>query len=282
MAKVALLGLGAMGARMARRLLDADHELTVYNRSDASARALVEHGAARAPTPRQAAASAEIVISMLTDDDAARSVWLDPERGALAGLAEGALAIESSTVTPTWINELGRAVAARGATLLDAPVAGSRPQAEAGELIYLVGGAAADLARARPLLETMGSAIHHCGPRGTGSTAKLVVNALFACQVAALAEMLAMARNQGLAPETTLALLSELPITSPALRGIGALIAQGNHTPMYPIALVEKDLRYASAGGSTPVVDAARAAFGAARDSGLGDQNISAIAKAYA
>ncbi|MGA9851128.1 MAG: NAD(P)-binding domain-containing protein, partial [Roseiarcus sp.] len=137
---VAFLGLGAMGSRMAQRLLGQGHTLKVWNRSPGPTEALAERGAVRAATPREAAAGADVVISIVSDDSAARSVWLDAEAGACAGLSRGALAVESSSVTPAWILELGAAVRAAGADLVDAQVTGSRPQAEAGQLIYMIGG----------------------------------------------------------------------------------------------------------------------------------------------
>src|SRR6185437_6871265 len=148
---IALLGLGAMGSRMAANLLKADHALTVWNRTPEAAAALVAQGAKQAPTPRQAAAGADFVFAMVRDDEASREIWLSPHHGALEGLKEGAVAIESSTLTPGWIRELGLAVAARGSTLLEAPVVGSRPQAEAAQLIYFIGGDESVLKRVKPL-----------------------------------------------------------------------------------------------------------------------------------
>ena len=129
---IAFLGLGAMGSRMARRLLGGEDTVRVWNRSPAPAQALAEYGAVVADSPRAAAEGADAVITMLADDSAARAVWLDPARGAMAGLGPEALAIECSTVTPGWIAELNAAASPRA--VVDAPVAGSRPQAEAGQI----------------------------------------------------------------------------------------------------------------------------------------------------
>jgi len=146
---IAFLGLGAMGARMAARLVAAGHAVAVWNRSLAAAAPLVAAGARLTATPAEAASGATVVFSMVTDDVAARRVWLGGD-GAAAALRPGAVAIECSTVTPGWVRELAGGVAARGAHLLDAPVAGSRPQAEAGQLVFMVGGEAAALEAARP------------------------------------------------------------------------------------------------------------------------------------
>ncbi len=195
MSTVAVLGLGAMGRRMAKKLLEAGHDVVAYNRTGERARALEAEGATRAESPREAAARSDIVIGMVTDDDASRAVWLDANTGAIGGLREGAVAIESSTLTSAWVRELADAVTARGAGFLDAPVVGSRPQAEAGQLIYCVGGAAETLNKARGGLSAMGAAIHHVGPVAAGIATKLAVNALFGIQVAALGEMLGMVRK---------------------------------------------------------------------------------------
>src|ERR1700761_2079205 len=114
---ITLLGLGAMGARMAANLIKADHALTVWNRTPEAAAALVQLGAKQAPTPRQATEGADFVFAMLRDDEASRDVWLSPHHGAMEGLEKGAIAIESSTLTPGWVRELGAAVATRGAAL---------------------------------------------------------------------------------------------------------------------------------------------------------------------
>ena len=140
MSKVAFLGLGAMGSRMAANLLKAGHAVTVWNRSPAAAEALVASGARKASSPMAAAESADFVFAMVCDDDASQNVWLDSTNGALAGMHPGAVAIESSTLTPEWIRELSEHFRAKGISLLDAPVSGSRPQAEAAQLVYLIGG----------------------------------------------------------------------------------------------------------------------------------------------
>ncbi len=283
---IAVLGLGAMGSRMARRLLDAGYPLSVYNRDASRADALVDAGARRGQTPAEAATGAEIVIAMLKGDDASREVWLG-EHGALRALAPGALAIESSTLTPSWVRELERAVVDAEASLLDAPVAGSRPQADAGQLIYLLGGREGDVARARPVLEQLGGALHHVGPScGAGATFKLIVNALFASQAAVVAELLGFAGSAGLDVGATAALLGELPVTSPAARGLAGAMAAGSFAPLFPIDLVEKDLRYAddaarSAGAELPTVNAVHALFRRAAVAGHGGDNISGVMQLF-
>ena len=286
MSKIAVIGLGAMGARMAQRLAQAGHQLTVYNRSPERAAPLVQAGATLADSPKAAAAGADIVLTMLTDDAAAAAVWLDEAAGAIAGISPGAVALECSTVTPAWIHRLGKALDSRQVGLLDAPVAGSRPQAEAGQLIFLLGGETAIVERMRPVLMSMGGAIHHVGDRGAGAWMKLAVNSLFGAQIALVGELLGMLARAGVAPERAMATLGELPITSPAAKGVGGLVVANKHAPLFPIDLVEKDFRYAlsaarSVQAELPAVEAVHRIYESARQGGHGASNISAVAKLY-
>ncbi|WP_425648127.1 NAD(P)-dependent oxidoreductase [Agrobacterium leguminum] len=133
-------------------LVKAGHKVTVWNRTPDAAVPLVAAGTRQATTPKEAASGAAFVIAMVRDDQASRHVWLDPETGALAGMSAGTVAIESSTLTPGWVRELGQSASRQGVSFLEAPVSGSRPQAEAGQLVYLVDGSAGTLNRAEPLL----------------------------------------------------------------------------------------------------------------------------------
>ncbi len=155
--KVTFLGLGAMGSRMAANLVQAGYAVTVWNRSPRATEPLAAQGARVAETPLTAAQGAAFVISMVTDDAASAAVWLDPTVGALAGLDAGAVAIESSTVTPGWIDTLSAAVTGRGAQFIEAPVSGSLPQAEARQLVVLAGGEPGAFDAAAPILSAMGT-----------------------------------------------------------------------------------------------------------------------------
>lgn len=286
MTRIAVLGLGAMGARMVARLLQAGHEVSVYNRTAAAAEALAAQGARPAASPGDAAVGAAAVISMVRDDEASRAVWLDPDRGAAAVLAPGTLAIESSTLTPDWARELAGEIAAAGGRFLEAPVAGSRPQAEAGQLIYFLGGAAADLETARPILESLGAALHHVGPAGTGAVVKLAVNALFGIQVAAVAELLGLVRRSGVDPQLAAEILGATPVMSPAAKGAAAAMLAGNFAPLFPIDLVEKDFGYvsaaaAAAGAQVPTAEAVRQVYACAKDRGFGGANIAGVVQLF-
>ncbi|HWX59476.1 NAD(P)-dependent oxidoreductase [Bradyrhizobium sp.] len=282
---IALLGLGAMGARMAANLLKADHALTVWNRTPEAAAALVRLGAKQAPTPRQAAAGADFVFAMLRDDKASRDVWLSPHRGALEGLKKGAIAIESSTLTPGWIRELGSAVAEQGGHLLEAPVAGSRPQADAAQLVYFIGGDDEILNQVRPLLMAMGSTITHIGPLGSGALVKLGTNALLGVQLTALAELIGLLKRSGADAASALKAIAGTAAWSPAANNLSGSMLAGSFSPQFPIELIEKDFGYAvDAAGSpeaAPTIAAARGVFQKAVAKGFGSENMTGVVQLF-
>jgi 3-hydroxyisobutyrate dehydrogenase-like beta-hydroxyacid dehydrogenase len=198
MARIAFLGLGNMGQAMAARLLQAGHDLTVYNRTAAKAEPLVRQGACAAATPRAAANGAEAVIAMVGDDAASRGIWLGAD-GALAGAAApNAFAFECSTLSQDWVQELSRSAARRGLRYIDCPVTGLPDMAAAGELTLLVGAAPADLAAAEPLLRPLCAEMIRFGDIGAGTAYKLIVNLMGAVQIAATAEALLTAERAGL------------------------------------------------------------------------------------
>lgn len=286
MTRCAVLGLGAMGSRIAARLLIAGHQVTVWNRSSAPAEKLGSAGARIARTPREAAEHGEVVISMVTDDRASRAIWMEERTGALGGLSEAAVAVEQSTVTPAWAIELAELARGRGARCIDAPVVGSRPQADAGHLVHLVGGPTEIFARVAPVLSAMGCAAHHMGPNGAGATMKLVVNAFFGIQVAALGELVGVARRSRLDNGRMLDVLCELAVTSPALRGAIGLITAQDFAPLFPLALVKKDFQYAvsqaeSVGASAPLTRRTQDLLSQACAQGLGAENITALTKLF-
>lgn len=286
MSKITVLGLGAMGARMAGNLMKAGHAVTVWNRTRERAEPLVAAGAQAAETPRAAVSGAEFVIAMVRDDVASRDIWLAPETGALRGIQRGAVAIESSTLTPRWIKQLAGSAEAAGIPFLDAPVAGSRPQADAGQLIYMAGGDAQTVARAEPILKSMGGAVHHAGPSGSGAVVKLAVNTLFAVQVAAVAELIGALKVHGADVARAVEIIGATPVASLAAKGAAASMLAHNFAPMFPVELVEKDLDYVmqlagDAAQSLPVAVAARAVMQRAIAAGLGQDNLTGIVRLY-
>jgi 3-hydroxyisobutyrate dehydrogenase len=286
MATIGLLGLGAMGSRMATRLLEAGHTVKVYNRTPDKVKPLVEKGAVAAATPKDAAQNSEIIISMVRDDEASKAVWLSENTGAIHGLSKDAIAVESSTLTTDWVQTLSQHVSKTGATFVDAPVVGSRPQAEAGQLIYLVGGSEEAVTKLQPVLAVMGGSVQHVGATGTGTTMKLVVNALFGIQLAALAELLAFAEKAGVDNAKVLEVLGTTPVLSPAAKGGGTLMMNKQFAPMFPIELVEKDFGYMVKSAdkvisNMPMSSAARKVYQQAVSQDLGSENISAVVKLF-
>lgn len=286
MSTVAFLGLGAMGQRMATNLLTVGHELYVWNRTSERCTVLIEQGAILCASPREAAENADIVVAMLTDDEASRAVWLDKKTGAMLGLRRNSIAIECSTLSLDWCLELAASIRENGAEFLDAPVVGSRPQAESRQLIHLAGGETEVLEQVRDILNASAGTIQHIGSIGSGMSMKLAVNGLFGIQVAALAEILSVLHKAGISLELSVSLLNELPMTSPALKGIGALIVAEKFAPLFPIDLVEKDFGYLthladSLNSEIPSVIAARNVYQKAKISGYGKENIAGVVKLY-
>jgi 3-hydroxyisobutyrate dehydrogenase len=278
---IALLGLGIMGSGMARRLLGAGFPLTVYNRNAARAEPLAAAGARSARSPREAAADADTIISMVADDAASRAVWLG-ENGALAGAKSGAALIECSTVSVGWINELAAAAKARGCELIDAPVTGSKVQAASGELNFLAGGAAAALETVRPILSAMGRSIIHIGPTGSGALLKLINNFLCGVQAASLAEAMALIERSGLDRGRALEMLLNGAGGSLLLKTLAPRMTSRDYTPNFLLALMAKDLTYALQEGSRHALRfetaaAALEVFKKAIASGYGEKDFSAI-----
>jgi 3-hydroxyisobutyrate dehydrogenase len=278
---VALLGLGTMGAGMAANLLKAGFSLSVYNRTAAKAKALTSAGAQFAATPAEAAKNASVIISMLSDDAASREVWLGSD-GALEAVGKGAILIESSTVSPAWIAELAEAASRRGIDLLDAPVTGSRTQAEAGQLSFLVGGSDAALERAAPVLQPMSKDIIHLGPAGSGAKMKLINNFLCGVQVASLAEGLTWIERSGLDREKALTVLKSGAPGSPLLGAISERMVSRNYAVNFLLTLMTKDLLYAQNEAARNSVDlktaeVARTLFEDAIAHGLGNEDMSSV-----
>jgi 3-hydroxyisobutyrate dehydrogenase len=279
--RIAFLGLGLMGGGMARRLLGAGFAVTVFNRNPARAEPLAAAGARVAGSPREAAAGAEVVFSMVADDAASRAIWLGPD-GAIAGAARGAVLVECSTLTVAWVQELAQAAAAAGAECIDAPVTGSKNQAAAGELNFLTGGNAAALETIRPALNAMGRSVTHLGPTGSGALLKLINNFLAGVHVAATAEAVAWIERTELDRAQAIAFLSDSAVGSPVTKTVAARMCAPDFTPNFFLRLMAKDLGYASgeaakAGQQLTSAAMARDVFQRAIAAGHGDKDMSAV-----
>jgi 3-hydroxyisobutyrate dehydrogenase len=279
--RVAFLGLGLMGSGMARRLLASGYPLTVFNRTPDKTKSFAADGARVAGSPREAAADAAVIICMVADNAASRTLWLD-EQGALAGAAPGTVCIDCSTLTVGWIRELAAAAAQHDCQLLDAPVTGSKTHAASGELRFLVGGDSAALETARPVLAAMGRAILHLGPTGSGALLKLINNFLCGVQVASLAEAVAMIERSSLDRAVALEMLTGGAPGSPLVKTVADRMTAADYTPNFLLRLMAKDLGYAIGEGGTLAVDlrTARAAleeFQTAIATGHGEQDFAAV-----
>jgi 3-hydroxyisobutyrate dehydrogenase len=257
--QVALIGLGTMGSGMATNVLKAAFPLAVYNRTGAKAERFAAQGARIANTTADAVRGAQVIIAMLADDEASRAAWNGSD-GALAMAEPGAVLVEASTLSPEWIAELSALASAKGLELLDAPVTGSRSQAEAGQLSFLVGGSEAALSKAKPVLEALSKEIVHLGPSGSGATMKLVNNFLCGVQVASLAEAIAWLEHSGLDRDKALNILKNGAPGSPLLSAISARMTSRNYDVNFLLKLMAKDLAYAYTAAAASGVDLRTAA----------------------
>jgi 3-hydroxyisobutyrate dehydrogenase len=272
---VAWIGLGAMGSRMAARVRDGGHELVVWNRTRERAEKL---GVRVGGSPRETAGRAELVFTMLADP-AALSAVTDGEDGVLAGLGEGAVLVEMSTVGPDAIRRLSARMPAH-ASLLDVPVLGSLSEAEAGTLKLFAGGEDAPFERALPVLRLLGDPLR-IGGLGSGAAAKLVANASLVGTIALLGETLALADGLGLTRETAFDVLAKTPLAAQAERR-RPVIEAGEYPARFRLSLARKDADLvaeaaAAAGRGLPLLAAARDHLAAAERAGLGAEDYAAV-----
>jgi 3-hydroxyisobutyrate dehydrogenase-like beta-hydroxyacid dehydrogenase len=283
MIELAFVGLGAMGSRLTRRLLDAGYAVTGYNRTAAKARALVDAGMRLAPTPRAAAAAADVVFTMVTDNDALRAIAFGDD-GVVAGLRRGATLVEMSTVSPDITREIGDAVAARGAAMLDAPVSGSTISVEQGVASIQVGGDAAVLERVRPYLLAMGpNGVTHVGALGIAKAMKVATNLGVAVQILAFCEAVALAEKSGIPRELAVDALMRSVIASPLVkyRGPYVLGKMAAHAA-FPVTMIQKDLQLAldqarAVGVPLPLTALTQEWMSKARAMGLGDHDFAIV-----
>jgi 3-hydroxyisobutyrate dehydrogenase len=281
MKRIAFIGLGTMGSGMAARLLGAGFQVVVYNRTPGRAEQLREAGAQVAATPAEAVQDADAAIAMVADDGASREVWLGAQ-GALAAARKGTVLIDCSTVTPAWVRELAAQTAARGCPLLDAPVTGSRPQAHAGELLFLVGGDADVVEACRPIFKPMSRGVVHLGPHGAGATMKLINNFLCGVQAAGLAEAVAWIDGSGLETAGAVAILTGGAPGSPLVKALAERMSNRDYRTNFRLDLMVKDLQYAVQEGQRAGVDlqtgiAALRRFEEAAGRGFGERDLSAV-----
>jgi 3-hydroxyisobutyrate dehydrogenase-like beta-hydroxyacid dehydrogenase len=287
---VGFLGLGSMGTPMARNLLRAGYPLTVHNRDRRKEEPLAVEGAKRAASPAAAVAEATLVVIYLSDDAAVEEVLLGPATGALSragaitALRPGTLVIDMSTIAPATSQRLAHHLAELGASYLDAPVTGGTEGAKAGTLSVLVGGDAALVDRARPLLEAVGTTVTHFGPIGSGQQVKAVNQVLVAGCYAAVAEAMALGQRLGLPMEAVVASLRPGAAGSWALdnRALGML--EGRFPLGFKLALHRKDLAIALGTAAAqelqlPICEQVAAMEDRLIEAGYGEEDLSALAR---
>jgi len=230
---------------MGMNLLKAGHALTVWNRTASRAQEMVAAGAKLATTPREAAADAEILLTMVSDPPALEEVLWGHEGksdGALAGLRAGSIYIDSSTISPALVRKIAAACAERQVRFLDAPVTGGDWGAREGNLVFMIGGDAATLEEVEPILAVMGKKWFHLGPTGAGQTIKLAMNGILALQVGAMAEALALVTRAGLRGEQLIEVMQASMARSGVLDVKSPLMVKGDFKPSFPLRLMHKDL----------------------------------------
>jgi 3-hydroxyisobutyrate dehydrogenase-like beta-hydroxyacid dehydrogenase len=258
MSTIGFVGLGAMGSRVSGRLLDAGNQVYGTNRTKSKAEPLIERGLIWRGSPREVAAAADVVFSMVTDDAALDAITSGPD-GILAGLRAGKVYVDMSTVSPRTSRQLAERVDSLGAQMLDAPVSGSIPQAESGTLAIFVGGGEEACATAAPLLDEFGH-VTRVGTNGHGLLVKLAVNISLAVQTLAFSEGLLLAERGGIDPRLAAEVMSTSSIGSPMLKARVPLLLALPEQAWFDVALMQKDIRLAREAGdelATPLPSAA-------------------------
>ena len=278
---VAFLGLGIMGSRMAANLRDAGHELVVWNRTRERAEAF---GGKVAATPAEAAAAAEVVVTMVVDGPQVEAVLLGPD-GAATGAREGTLFVDMSTIGPTAALAVGAALAERGLRFVDAPVTGSSPKAEAGTLTIMAGGDEADVERARALFEAMGETIVHAGALGQGQMVKLLNNAVAAANVVTLGQALIAGKAAGADLEALVAVMGAGAAGSAMLDMKAGPMRRHDYTTLFKTEHMLKDVRLCleetqAAGVPFPAAAQAREILTAAVGRGHGSDDFASVLEA--
>lgn len=284
MPRVAVIGLGVMGAGIAQNILKAGFPLIVHTRSRSKAQALLDQGAEWAETPQAAARAAEVLVSVVADDDASRAIWLG-EHGLLAGARPGQTAVECSTLSLDYVRDWHARARAQGLAAVDAPLFGSKPAAAAGTLTVYAGAEPAAFAAALPVLQAFTAAVVRLGPPAAGTTYKLINNMMAAVHVAALAEGVALAEQSGLDLAAVSQAIAAGATASPMVKNKLANVVSRQHSDVhFALRWMLKDLGYALRLGESldvplPTAAAVRELYRMAVQRGLGGQDVSAQAE---
>ena len=280
--KIGFIGLGIMGSRMAANLLQGGVELVIHNRTKDKATSLLEQGAVWAENLSDMAA-VDIVFTMLAHPEAVAAIALGPD-GFLDHLPPGKLWVDCSTVNPSFARDMAAAAQARGIRHVDAPVAGTKPQAQNAELVFIAGGEASDVAEADPYFKLMGQRVAHVGGHGMGVALKVVVNAMLGASMVVFAESMALGQALGLSQEILLNTVVGSAVAAPFLAGKRPKIEQDDYEAQFPLRWMQKDMHLAAvaayeAGAAMPVANATKELYRLADQKGLGDEDFCAIYK---
>jgi 3-hydroxyisobutyrate dehydrogenase-like beta-hydroxyacid dehydrogenase len=279
---IGFIGLGIMGSRMAKNLLKAGHRLVVYNRTQGKADPLLAQGAVWAESPAALAKQqVKVLFTMLSTPEAVQTAALG-HGGFLDHLDKGAIWVDCTTVNPSFSRHMAAQAVERQVRFLDAPVAGTKAPAEQGELLFLVGGDAAEVEACQPLFEAMGRGVVHLGEQGMGASLKMVFNSLLGQAMLAFSEAMALGQALGLEEGQLLETLVGSAVVPPFIAGKRPKIAAGDYEADFPLQWMRKDLQLAAqtayeVGVPAPAVNVVKEVYALAVQNGWGEKDFSAI-----
>jgi 3-hydroxyisobutyrate dehydrogenase-like beta-hydroxyacid dehydrogenase len=278
---IGFIGLGIMGQPMALNLVKAGFPVTVFNRTRSKTEPLERAGARVASTPAEAAHDAEVIMTIVSDSAAMEEV-VSGKGGVLETIRPGAVLIDSSTISPTVSRKLAGQLAGKGASMLDAPVTGSKHGAEKGELTFMIGGERQVLERVMPVLRVLGKRHIYCGQQGLGLAAKLAMNCILATTLEIFAEGFVMATKAGVPPATLLEIMQSSLARSAIADFKAPFVLKGDFTPYFPLKLMHKDLELAMEAAYAqnvpmPAAAAVKEVYGGAKALGKGDLDYIAV-----
>lgn len=283
MASLGFVGLGMMGGRMVKRLLDAGHSVTGYNRTKSRADWLIEQGMQWADTPREAAASSDIVFSNVANNAALLAIN-EGQDSILAGLSAGQIYIDMSTVSPTVIRDIAEKVSVKGATMLDAPVSGSKLTLEQGKLAIMVSGDKETYEQVKPVLEAIGPTVMYIGAIGQAMAVKVAINMSIFVQIVTFIEGVLLAEKYGVERKTAVDVMLKSAIASLALKYRGPFVAEMPEEAWFDVHMSQKDISLAielseELGVALPTTSITADILEKAREMGLADQDFAIIYK---
>ncbi len=240
--RLGFIGVGAMGSRLVRRLLERDYQVAVYDMDASRSAELAAYGAVEAESLNQLADNADVILSCLSNDVAVRDVYSGPY-GVLAAMQAGKVVLEMSTISPETSRELHAAGTERGVNFMDVPISGSTPAVEQGTITLLAGGDAQVFQAAEPIFKAIAQQYFLMGPSGSGTSMKLVLNTILGIGMQAIAEAIALGEAEGLSRKDLLDVLSHTAVVAPAHVGKLARAERGDYSPQFPVFLMNKDYR---------------------------------------